>query len=396
MNQFARRGAVLSADPGSLRIGILAGESSGDILGAHLIAALKAHFGDITFEGIGGPLMQAQGLCSHFPMERLSVMGYIEPLKRLPELLRIRGALYRHFRDNPPDVFIAIDAPDFNLHLERKLRKIGIKTVHLVSPSVWAWKKRRIHKIKKAVDLMLCLFPFETAIYDQHGVPVEFVGHPLADEIPLETDAAAARTALALPPNGNVLALLPGSRAGEVRLLAPLFLEVAQRLQQWDSALSFVMPAANEWRYAELTHLLESYPGLPVKLVRGRSREVMQAANVVLLASGTATLEAMLLKRPMVVSYRMGAFSWAVISRLVTTKFAALPNVLADRPLVPELLQKDATPDALVSALQSELANGDKRASLVAEFTLIHQRLRLGFGDRAAARIGQLLSRGGA
>jgi lipid-A-disaccharide synthase len=294
-----------------LRIGLLAGESSGDILGSRLIIALKKQFGDVQFEGIGGPLMEAQGLESLFPMERLSVMGFIEPLKRLPELLRIRGSLYRHFRDNPPDIFIGIDSPDFTLHLEQKLRKVGITTAHLVSPSVWAWRKRRIRKIKRAVDLMLCLFPFETDVYREHGVPVAFVGHPLADEIPMRVEQADARSALGLPVSGKLLALLPGSRGGEVRLLAPLFLQTAQRLKLHDSQLSFVMPAANDVRYGELENLLVSYPELEVSLVKGRSREVMAAADAVLLASGTATLEAMLLKRPMVIAYRMAAFSWA-------------------------------------------------------------------------------------
>ncbi len=375
----------------TLRVGILAGEASGDILGSHLIAALKRHFGEVQLEGMGGPLMAAEGLDSLFPMERLSVMGFIEPLKRLPELLRMRGALFRHFRDNPPDIFIAIDSPDFTLHLEQKLRRIGIPTAHLVSPSVWAWRKGRIRKIKRAVDLMLCLFPFETDVYLEHGVPVAFVGHPLADEIPMQTDRTSARAALSLPPGGNVLALLPGSRGGEVRLLAPLFLAVAQRMKQWDPSLSFVLPAVNDDRFAELTSMLKHLPGLSVHLVKGRSREVMAAADTVLLASGTATLEAMLLKRPMVVAHRMGAFSWALISRLVTTRFAALPNILADRPLVPELLQKEATTDAIVAALQNQLGNVAEREALLAEFDLIHKHLRLGFSDRAVQAIAGLL-----
>ena len=202
--------------PRGLRIGILAGEASGDILGSRVLAALRQRFPDLTVEGMGGPLMEAQGLTSMYPMERLSVMGFVEPLKRLPELLRIRGALYRHFRDNPPDVFLGIDSPDFNLHLEQKLRAQGIRTAHLVSPTIWAWRAGRIRKIRRAVDLMLCLFPFELDIYRQHAMAATFVGHPLADEIPLHTDPGPARAALGLPTTGKVLALLPGSRGGEV------------------------------------------------------------------------------------------------------------------------------------------------------------------------------------
>ncbi len=377
--------------PRKLHIGILAGESSGDILGSHLIAALKEQFGEIRVEGMGGPLMQAQGLDSMFPMERLSVMGLIEPLKRLPELLRIRGALYRHFRDNPPDVFIGIDSPDFTLHLEKKLRNVGITTVHMVSPSVWAWRKRRIYKIKRAVDLMLCLFPFETQVYRDNGVPCAFVGHPLADEIPLQPDTEAARDSLGLPVTGKVLALLPGSRGGEVRLLAPLFLQAAKKMKQYNPALSFVMPAANDTRFSELSTLLEGYPELQVQLVRGRSRDVMAAADVVLLASGTATLEAMLLKRPMVVAYKMAALSWALISRMLTTKYVALPNLLANRLLVPELLQDEATPDTLATALQTILESTQARESLTAQYTQIHRELALNFAERAAQAIGQLL-----
>ncbi len=374
-----------------LRIGLLAGESSGDILGSRLIMALKKQFGDVQFEGIGGPLMEAQGLESLFPMERLSVMGFIEPLKRLPELLRIRGSLYRHFRDSPPDIFIGIDSPDFTLHLEQKLRKVGITTAHLVSPSVWAWRKRRIRKIKRAVDLMLCLFPFETDVYREHGVPVAFVGHPLADEIPMRVEQADARAALGLPVSGKLLALLPGSRGGEVRLLAPLFLQTAQRLKLHDSQLSFVMPAANDVRYGELENLLVSYPELEVSLVKGRSREVMAAADAVLLASGTATLEAMLLKRPMVIAYRMAAFSWAVISRLVTIKYAGLPNLLASRPLVPEFIQNDATAEAMAAALQNQLSATQGREDLIVAYDSIHRQLALDFSARSAEAIAALL-----
>ena len=272
-----------------LRIGVVAGEVSGDILGSRVVAALRSQFAEVSVEGIGGPQLQAQGLDSLYPMERLSVMGLVDPIKRLPELLRIRKALFRHFRDKPPDLMLGIDAPDFNLHLERKLRGVGVTTAHLVSPSLWAWRKGRIHKIRRAVDLMLCLFPFETAIYQQHSVPVRFVGHPLADEIEPQTNKAAVRAKLGLAPGGKLLALLPGSRGSEVRMLAPLFLQAASLLSQRDPQLSLVLSAASEQRAQELEQLLQAYPGLPVTLLPGQSQQVMAAADAILLASGTAT-----------------------------------------------------------------------------------------------------------
>jgi lipid-A-disaccharide synthase len=377
---------------GVLRVGILAGEVSGDILGSHLLAALKSRYDEVVVEGIGGPLMAAQGLESLYPMDRLSVMGLIEPLKRLPELLRLRKRLYQHFLSNPPDVFIGIDSPDFNLRLEYKLRLAGISTAHLVSPSVWAWRGGRIHKIKRAVDLMLTLFPFETAIYEEHEIPVEFVGHPLADEIPLEVDKLAARAQLEFFPEGRCLALMPGSRAGEVRMLAPLFLETAALLHREMPDLSFIIPAANAARYVELESLVAAHPELPVTLIKGNSREAMAAADAVLLASGTATLEAMLLKRPMVICYRMSALSWALISRIATTRFAGLPNILAGRELVPELLQGRARADLVATALHPLLENSDRRESTLSEFTRIHQALRLSYGERAAAAIARLVA----
>lgn len=376
--------------PGTLRIGVLAGEASGDILGSRVIAALKANYGEVIVEGIGGPLMEAQGLDSMFPMERLSVMGFVEPLKRLPELLRIRKAVFQHFRDNPPDFFLGIDSPDFNLRLERKLRDSGVKTAHLVSPSVWAWRQGRIRKIKRSVDLMLCLFPFETRIYRDNGIPVAFVGHPLADEVPRLIDPAEPRAALGLAPSGSLLAMLPGSRGGEVGLLAPLFLQAARKMWQADPNLSFVVPAANEAREAELRQLLAEQPDLPVTLVSGRSREVMAAADAILLASGTATLEAALVKRPMVVAYKMAAFSWWLVKLLATTRFAALPNVLADRALVPELLQENATPELMAETLQPLLAGTGTAGEQLAAFDQIHSELSQDYAVKSAAALSEL------
>ena len=368
--------------PAGLRIGVLAGEASGDILGSRVVAALRRHHPDLVVEGIGGPLLAAEGLDSLFPMERLSVMGFVEPLKRLPELLRTRGAVFEHFRSNPPDLFLGIDSPDFNLALERKLRAWGVPTAHLVSPTVWAWRQGRIHKIARSVDLMLCLFPFEQAIYQQYGVDARFVGHPLADEVPLEPDQAAARNALGLAADARVLALLPGSRGGEVAMLAPLFLDTAALLQAQYPDLKLIVPAANAARLAQLREFVAASGLTGVELVDGRSREVMLSADAVLMASGTATLEALLLKRPLVVAYRMAPLSWALVRRLATTPYAALPNILAGERLVPEFLQEDATPKNLAGAVAGLLAG--ESSDQQQRFDSIHRSLRLGFAERSA------------
>lgn len=367
-----------------LRIGVLAGEPSGDILGASVLAALHRHVDDLVIEGIGGPMMQAQGLASLFPMERLSVMGFVEPLRRLPELLRIRRQVLQHFSNDPPDIFLGIDSPDFTIPLERKLRRAGITTAHLVSPSVWAWRRGRIRGIRRAVDLMLCLFPFETDIYRQHGVAVRFVGHPLADEIPAQVDRKQQRQILGLAGDGPLVALLPGSRESEVRLLAPLFLLAAQRLQETSPDIQFLIPAANAQRLDELRKILADYPDVPVSLLSGRAREVLGAVDAALIASGTATLEAALLQCPMVVAYRMPALSWWLMSRLARTPFAALPNILAGEALVPELLQHDAEPGALASALQSLLLSGEASHRQLQGLAHIHRDLQCNFAETAA------------
>jgi lipid-A-disaccharide synthase len=340
--------------------------------------------------------MEAQGLRSLFPMERLAVMGFVEPLRRLPELLRIRRAVLAHFCANPPDLFLGIDAPDFNLRLERRLREREITTAHLVSPSVWAWRRGRIHRIKRSVDMMLCLFPFETAIYREHGVPVRFVGHPLADELSAQPDRAASRLALGLSPEVRLLALLPGSRAGEVGLLAPLFLQTASLLRQADPGLAFVLPAASAEREAQLIRILADYPSLDVRLVIGRAREVMAASDAVLLASGTVTLEAALLKRPMVVAYRTGAISWWLLSRLVKTPFISLPNILLGRAAVPELLQQAATAQALAAALGPLLGAGAAAREQIRALADIHGELRRDFSARVSEALQTLVAGTGA
>ena len=373
-----------------MRIAIVAGETSGDMLGAGLIRSLKQRFPDATFEGIGGPLMQAQGFKTFVPMERLAVMGLVEVLGRLFELLKVRRDLVKHWLANPPDVFIGIDAPDFNLTLEQKLRTAGIKTVHYVSPSVWMWRQKRVFKIAKAVDLMLTLFPFEAKFYEQHQVPVKFVGHHLADKIPLETPKAPARHALNVPDNVPVVCLMPGSRAGEVAKLGELFLQTARRMLHERPELHFIIPAASTERRDQIQAMLDSFPGtLPVTVVLGQSHTCMAAADAILLASGTATLEAMLMKRPMVVSYIVAPLTYHILKRMVSQPWISLPNLLAGRELVPELLQHDATPEKLSAALLAQLQDNAETQQLHETFLFIHRQLQRHADDEAAAAIAE-------
>lgn len=374
-----------------LRIGIVAGESSGDILGANLIRALKKQVPELVVEGIGGPLMIAEGCQSFFAMDRLSVMGLVEPLKRLPELLMMRRHIKQHFLKNPPDVFIGIDAPDFTLNIEKFLKQRGIKTVHYVSPSVWAWRQGRIHTIKKCVDCMLTLLPFEQAIYQQHQIPVTFVGHPLADEFPLQAHSTEhSQAALGLGTNKTYVALLPGSRESEVRLLMPVFLQAAQLLIAAQpiatQPLHFLIPAANHARKLQLQSLLATTP-IPHTLFDGQSHAVMSASELVVMASGTTTLEAMLLKKPMVVTYKMSAFSYAIISRLLKIPYVALPNLLAQKFLVPELIQDKANAEQIAHHVSVLLNDPNKSSLLIRDFTAIHESLRCNAGERAAQAV---------
>ncbi|MBQ0756726.1 MAG: lipid-A-disaccharide synthase [Amphritea sp.] len=375
-----------------LRIGIVAGEASGDILGAGLLAELNRRFPGIAIEGIGGELMQAEGCQSLYAMDRLSVMGLVEVLSRLRELLGIRKSLVTHFEEHRPDLFIGIDAPDFTLNLEGKLRSIGIPTVHYVSPSVWAWRSKRVFKILKTTDLMLTLFPFEAKFYEKHAMPVEFVGHPLANMIPLEADQAGARSDLGLPQGQRIVALMPGSRGGELKYLAQPFLDTARWLLKRHSDLVFVMPAANQQRFDHLRELLDrDYSDLPIELVLKRSREVMTAADAVLLASGTATLEALLLKKPMVVAYRMAPLTYSILSRLVKSDYISLPNLLADAPLVPEILQDEVRPEILGPAVEQALLDSDDSSNLKHRFVDIHHQLRQDASKKAVDAIVKLL-----
>ena len=334
----------------SLRLGICAGETSGDILGAAVLTALSGHGYDLQVDGIGGEQMMTAGLNTLYPMDRLAVMGLIEPLKRLPELLRIRHELVAQQRANTPHCFVGVDSPDFNLGVEQRLRAVGIPTAHLVSPSVWAWRQGRIRRIQRAVDKMLCLLPFEIKIYEEAGIDAVCVGHPLVDELQSMPTREALRHEFGLPLDHTCLAVLPGSREAEVRHLMPTFLETMRLLQQRHRALHFVIPAADPSRRAEIEALLGDHSE-GVTVISGRGRDAMQASDAVLIASGTATLEAMLLRKPMVIAYRMAAASWMVLSRMVTSTHVGLPNILAGREIVPELLQQAATPDRLAEAV---------------------------------------------
>lgn len=375
-------------------IAIIAGEASGDILGAGLIRSLRKRYPKARFVGIGGDEMIAEGFHSLVPMERLSVMGLVEVLGRIRELFSIRARLLEYFFTTPPDVVIGIDSPDFTLAIERRCREAGIPSVHYVSPSVWAWRQKRIFKIAKSVDLMLTLFPFEARFYEEHNVPVAFVGHPLADRIPMQPDTGAARKALGLNLDQPVLAVLPGSRGGEVERLGTLFLEASRWLQERRPDIQLVIPCVNRDREKQVEGLVEALEvKLPVTLVRGRSREVMAASDVVLLASGTATLEAMLLKRPMVVGYRLSNLSYKLLSRLVKVPWVALPNLLAQQGLVPELLQDDATPEALGAAVLERMENTEEREQLQQAFSELHESLRQNADERAATAISELMER---
>jgi lipid-A-disaccharide synthase len=370
-----------------LIVALVAGEASGDILGSGLMQALKARHPDVQFIGIGGPRMEALGLKSYFPLERLAVMGLVEVLGRLPELLARRKRLLQTLLDVRPDVFIGIDAPDFNLDLALKLRRNGIKTVHYVSPSVWAWRQKRVLKIRDACDLMLTLFPFEAKFYDAHQVAVRFVGHPLADTIPLEPDRAAARAALNLPQEGLIVALMPGSRGGEVGRLGELFLAAADRLRSMRPGIRFVVPCASPERRAQLEQMLVGRD-LPLTLLDGHSHEALAACNAVLIASGTATLEALLYKRPMVVAYSVAPLTFRILKRMVKSPYVALPNLLAQRLLVPELLQDAATPEAMAQRLSPLLDNGEIQTE---GFDAIHRTLRCDASSQAASAVLELV-----
>jgi len=373
----------------TLRIGMIAGELSGDQLGAGLIRALRAVYPDALIEGIGGPQMQAAGFHSHYPLETLSVMGLVEVLTHYPQLKRCRDALRQHFLAHRPAVFIGIDAPDFNLGLEQQFKAAGIPTVHYVSPSVWAWRAYRLTKIARACDLMLTLFPFEADYYQRHQVPVRFVGHPLADRFPLAVaEHLPARAQLDIATNAPWVALLPGSRRQELQRLTIPFVQTAQWLHAQRPQLRFLVALANDALRAYFQQQLRVYKvQLPLTLVTAQSHTVMAAADVVLTASGTATLEAMLLKRPLVVAYRLAPLTYQIAKRLVHIPYFSLPNLLAQKPLVPELLQHQVSAQQLGPAVLHWLDQPSAVERLQNQFVELHQSLRQAADQQAAQAV---------
>ena len=371
--------------------GVVAGEKSGDILGAGLIAALRLRYPDAQFVGVGGPQMLELGMESITPMDRLAVMGFIEPLSRLPELFALKKSLRKLMNEREVDAFIGIDSPDFNLRLARELHEDGIKTVHYVSPSVWAYRQKRIHGIAASIDLMLTLFPFEEDIYRQHNVPVRCVGHPLADQMsPPDAQAkAAARELYSIAADAQVVALMPGSRAGEISRLGPEFLAGAVAALTHYPAMKFLIPASGPESRTRLEALLLErglMEGDPFLIVDD-SHTAMVAADFLVLASGTASLEALLLRRPMMVGYKLAALTHFIASRLVKIPHVALPNLLAGEELVPEYIQGELSEEAICAEIQSYFCAPQSRNSLLKQFEKIHESLRLNASERAAESI---------
>ena len=371
-------------------IAIVAGEASGDLLGSHLMIAVKQVAPNVRFIGIGGPRMQSVGMDALFPMEKLAVNGYIEVLRHYRELSGIRRQLRERFIAEPPDLFVGIDAPDFNLDLELALKQRGIPTVHYVSPSIWAWRGERIHKIKQAVSHILTLFPFEEPLYQQAGVPVTYVGHPLADMLPEFPNREEMREQMRiLPRSAKVFALLPGSRQGEVRRLARTYVETAKLILQKLPDAQFLVPLASRETRTIFENEIwrQEAHQLPITLLFGHSHDAMVAADGVLVASGTATLEAALLKRPMVITYKLSPLTYWIAKRKQYLPYVGLPNILAGKFVVPEILQDDATPENLAQALLNLVNNKHAVAALEQTFGAMHQTLRQDTGQKAAAAI---------
>ncbi len=402
------------------KIAIVAGEASGDLLGSHLIQALKTHYAALNtglhleFIGIAGPKMIGEGAISLYPMERLSVRGYVEVLRHLFGLLKLRKNLLKTLLENPPDLFIGIDAPDFNFWLERQLKNKGISTIHYASPSIWAWRKGRMAKIKRAVSHMLALFPFEPKLYEVAGVPVTYVGHPLADIFPMQPDKEAARECLKLKPNQMIIAMLPGSRLSEVQQHADLFVKTAMLMAKEQPEIQFLVPLIsretrlifedalfNNQLHHEITHnkidndVLEAenteqshvHTLLPLQILFGHAHDAMTAADAVIVASGTATLEAALLKCPMVITYRMPNISWQILKRMNYLPYVGLPNILAGKFLVPELMQDEATPEKLAETTLKLLGDQTYVEEIKHEFMKIHQSLKQNTAEKAAKAV---------
>jgi len=376
-----------------MRIGIGAGEASGDYLGAELIKALSVHDSNLTIEGIGGQRLQAQGCHSLFPIEKLSVMGLVEVLGNIFELIKIRNQLSTHFIKNPPDVFIGIDAPDFNLELEKKLRANGIKTVHYVSPKVWAWRQNRVKKIAAAVDLILTLFPFEKDFYTSFNIRSRYVGHPLADQIKLHPDKIEARNRLGLPHDKKLLAIMPGSRKSEMdRLLEPMLITAKRCLESnvEMQIVSSVLSTSARDAFMSIQNQ-EGFEQLPLTLFENRTHDVLEAADVVLMAAGTITLEAMLFKRPMVVTYRLNPITYILVKIMARANYVALPNILFNREIVPECLQSESTPERLTKEVLHWFNHPGKVKELENEFTSMHESMGKDASKNAANAIIELL-----
>jgi lipid-A-disaccharide synthase len=383
-------------NPSSPVIALVAGETSGDLLGAALVEKLKLRHPQARFVGIGGKRMQEAGVEAWWDAAELAVMGLFEVLAHFPRLLRIRRALKRRLLELKPDVFIGIDAPDFNLGLEIGLRRAGIRTVHYVSPTVWAWRQKRVRKIGRAADLVLCLFPFEPAFYEGHGVAARYVGHPMADQIDADADPAAARAALGLDPAATTIALLPGSRVSEVSLLAGPMIEAAKLLRARRPGLQFAAAVANATVGAIFRQAMGEAAFEDIAQVADRPRQVMAAADVVLCASGTATLETMLVNRPMVMAYRVARSTYFLVEQLnlFKSQLFALPNILAGTALIPELIQDEASGERMAEEILNWLDNSGRAAELSRRFSELHTELRRGASDRAAQAVSEVLNPG--
>ena len=383
-------GAVSSR---SKRIALVAGEASGDLLAAHLIRALAAarpDWGDLHTCGIGGPNMAQAGFTAWSPSSDLAVRGYVEVLRRLPSLLRLRRRLAQRLIEDPPDLFIGVDAPDFNLRLEERLRVSGIPVAHFVCPSIWAWRMERVHQIRRSADRVLCLFPFEPQLLAAHGIAADYVGHPLADHIPLQVDAVAARRALGLDPDRTVIALLPGSRASEIAAITPVLLQAARRIQLERPGVQFVLPVA-PGLMAQVRDCVSRRPLAGLQLIEGRSHDALAACDLTLIASGTATLEAALFKRPMVIVYRMHALSWQLMKRKALQPWVGLPNILCGEQVVPECIQDACTPESIAQAALTWLDDGQARNALAMRFSALHEQLRCNMAQRASQVIWRML-----
>ena len=378
------------ADP---RLALVAGEASGDLLASLLLGGLRQRWPQLRAQGIGGPKMIAQGFESWWPQDKLAVFGYVDALRHYREIAGIRRELGDRLLQDKPDVLIGVDAPDFNLGLEERLKAAGVPTVHFVSPSIWAWRGGRIEKIRRSADHVLCLFPFEPQIYARAGIAATYVGHPIADHIPLDVPRAASRAQLGLSDHDTVIALLPGSRRSEIRYIAPSLLAAATLLARQRPALKFVLPVAPGLRALLDPLIAEHAPGLALQLLDGQSHSALAACDLTLIASGTATLEAALFKRPMVIAYRLHALSWQIMKRLAYQPWVGLPNILLRDFAVPELIQNAATPQAIAAAALEWLDDPVRCEQLARRFTELHHLLRQNTAQRATDAIAQVLGR---